>query len=98
VHSTVDGAGGGQNSRGTHLDPAAHAFLLEVALSVPSCPAETQRQQFSALADLAATQQPVRRPNTLANHTQMPDVAGEVRELRFALRAADHYSSTVQQL
>ena len=81
---------------GRHLDPAAHAFLTEVALSVPSCPAEMQRAQPQFLGTVAAVQRPCSGPLVGTKCRPAPDIAGGIRELRFALRAADHYERQQQ--
>lgn len=90
-HGTATGHGNGhRSSTGRQLDPAAHAFLMEVALSVPSCPAAMQRAQPQVLGTLAAVQRPGSGPPSGTKCKPAPDVAGGIRELQFALRAADH--------
>jgi hypothetical protein len=81
---------------GRHLDPAAHALLMEVALSVPSCPAVMQRAQPQLYGTLTAVQRPGSGPPAGTKRTPAPDIAGGIRDLRFALRAADHYGRQQQ--
>ena len=98
-HGTAAGHGSGHRSgTGRQLDPAAHAFLMEVALSVPSCPAALQRAQPRVLGTLAAVQRPGSGPPPWTRCRPTPDVAGGIRELQFALRAADHYGPQQQLL
>lgn len=71
------------------LDPVAHAFLREVAMSVPSCPAALQRPSAAEL-QAAGTQRTGSGFGIPDGREALPDLAGSVRELRFALRLAEH--------
>jgi hypothetical protein len=96
-HNAADSCGSSHHGgTGRHLDPAAHAFLTKVALSVPSCPAGMQRAQPLILGTVAAVQRPSSGPPARTKCTPVPDIAGGIRELRFALRAADHYGPQQQ--
>lgn len=96
-HNTAGRLGSGpRGGTGGHPDPAVHAFLMEVALSVPSCPAMMQRAQPQLYGTVAAVQRPGSGPPAGTKRTLAPDIAGGIRDLRFALRAADHYGRQQQ--